>query len=73
LGLALNIDLLDIDSMWQALLDRVEHRNGAQHVPLPAGLGHSTFVNNITVSEISSSIHTLSKRMAKKNDSILEF
>jgi 3-dehydroquinate synthase len=72
LDLVLDIDLLDADLMWDSLQDRVEHRNGAQRVPLPAGLGHCTFVDNITASEITASINALNKRMVQKNDSILE-
>jgi 3-dehydroquinate synthase len=59
LDLAPDLDLLDAELMWQSLLDRVEHRNGAQRVPLPAAIGECVFVNDIARAEIEASILTL--------------
>ena len=72
LGIVLDTGVLDADLMWQALLDRVEHRNGWQRVPLPDGLGRCVFVNDITRSEISSSIQSLIARTTTRHDSVLE-
>lgn len=63
LGLAPAVDLLEPDLMWEALLDRVEHRNGHQHVPLPAGIGECVFADDVTRGEIASAVGTLKKWM----------
>ncbi|MEO7067336.1 MAG: sedoheptulose 7-phosphate cyclase [Rhodanobacter sp.] len=72
LGIALDTGVLETELMWQSLLDRVEHRNGLQRVPLPDGLGGCIFVNDITRSEISSSIKSLIARTTKQHDPVLE-
>ncbi len=72
LGIALDAALLDTELMWHALLDRIEHRNGLQRVPLPDGLGRCVFVNDITASEIASSIQLLIYRTTTQDDLVLE-
>lgn len=72
LGITLDTGALDADLMWQALLDRVEHRNGLQRVPLPHGLGHCAFVNDIGRPEIASSIASLIARTSRCHDPVLE-
>lgn len=72
LGIVLDADLLDTELMWHALLDRIEHRNGFQRVPLPDGLGRCVFVNDITATEIASSIQLLIDRTTTQDDLILE-
>ncbi|WEN15828.1 sedoheptulose 7-phosphate cyclase [Rhodanobacter sp. AS-Z3] len=72
LGIVPLVELLDIDLMWNALLDRVEHRNGSQHVPLPDGIGRCVFVNDITAAELSSAITLLRDRTTRKNEPVLE-
>ena len=72
LGIELDTDVLDTDLMWHALLDRVEHRNGWQRVPLPDGLGHCIFVNDISRTELSSSIESLIARTTRRHDPVLE-
>lgn len=62
LNLAPAIELLDTESMWQALADRVVHRNGHQHVPLPAAIGQCTFVNDVTREEIAAGVKVLQAR-----------
>ncbi len=62
LGLAPDLTLLDTEFMWQSLLDRIEHRNGLQRVPLPAAIGECVFVNDIARAEIEASIHSLRER-----------
>lgn len=72
LGIGLDTDLLDADLMWHALLDRVEHRNGQQRVPLPDGLGRCAFVNDITHAELASSIQSLIARTTTQHESVLQ-
>ena len=35
LGIELDLEVLDAGLMWQSLMDRIEHRNGLQRVPMP--------------------------------------
>lgn len=72
LGLAPDLALLDAELMWQSLLDRVEHRNGLQRVPLPAAVGECVFVNDIARAEIEASIQTLHDRTTTDHDRIAE-
>ena len=72
LGIDLDTGVLDTDLMWHSLLDRVEHRNGWQRVPLPDGVGHCVFINDITPAEITASIESLIARTSRQHDSILE-
>lgn len=72
LGIVLDTDVLDTDLMWHSLLDRVEHRNGWQRVPLPDGLGRCVFVNDITRSELSSCIESLIARTTRQHDPVFE-
>lgn len=71
LGIALDTGMLDAGLMWESLMDRVEHRNGLQRVPMPDTLGNCVFVNDITPQEIESSIQMLDDWMSV-NDRILE-
>lgn len=59
LGIEPQIGLLDAGLMWQSLLDRVEHRNGRQRVPLPSVIGQCVFVDDISRADIEAAIHTL--------------
>ena len=52
LGIVPDTDLLDPELMWCSLLDRVEHRNGFQRVPMPDGLANCVFLNDIQPQEI---------------------
>lgn len=71
LGIVLDTGMLDAGLMWESLMDRVEHRNGLQRVPMPDTLGNCVFVNDITPQEIESSIQMLDDWMSV-NDRILE-
>lgn len=62
LGLAPEARLLDPERMWQALADRIEHRNGRQRVPLPTAIGQCTFVDDITRAEIRAATDALQQR-----------
>lgn len=59
LGLQPAIELLDAGCMWQALSDRIEHRNGRQRVPLPTAIGRCAFVDDITCEELRTCIQIL--------------
>ncbi|TAL88368.1 MAG: 2-epi-5-epi-valiolone synthase, partial [Rhodanobacter sp.] len=72
LGITLDTGVLDTDLMWHSLLDRIEHRNGWQRVPLPDGLGHCVFVNDINPAEITASIESLIARTSRQHDPVLE-
>lgn len=64
LGLEPDFTLLDVDLVWDSLLDRIEHRNGLQRVPLPQGLGACVFANDINRREVASAIAALTHGMA---------
>ena len=70
LGIEPDIALLDVDLVWDSLLERIEHRNGMQRVPLPHGLGACVFANDINRQEVASAITALNHRMAAANDRI---
>lgn len=72
LGITPDIALLDTEVAWQSLLDRIEHRNGLQRVPMPCGLGHCVFANDITREEIASAIAALTDWMAVDHDRRIE-
>lgn len=59
LGLEPAIEQLDSDCMWNALADRIEHRNGRQRVPLPMAIGQCAFAEDISREEIATCIHIL--------------
>lgn len=62
LSLAPDHALLDAGAMWQALRDRIEHRNGLQRVPLPVGIGDCRFVHDITRGELDAALRALRAR-----------
>ncbi|MDE1886952.1 MAG: sedoheptulose 7-phosphate cyclase [Gammaproteobacteria bacterium] len=72
LGIAINPRVLDAELLWQSLLERVEHRNGLQRVPLPESLGNCVFLNDIRRQEIESCIRSLNDRVGKENEAKLE-
>lgn len=72
LGIALDVGVLDAEVMWQSLLDRIEHRNGLQRVPIPAGLGRCVFVNDITHAEIKAAVTALHARMKTSHEPAVE-
>ncbi len=72
LGIELDTRILDADLMWQSLLERIEHRNGLQRVPMPNSIGSCVFVNDITRKELESSIAALNDWMSFENEPILE-
>ncbi len=72
LGITLDIRLLDAEHLWQSLLERIEHRNGLQRVPMPAALGHCVFLNDIVPQEIELAIKALNDRMSLQNEPALQ-
>ncbi|MFA7438398.1 sedoheptulose 7-phosphate cyclase [Castellaniella sp.] len=72
LGIEPAYDLLDAELMWGSLLDRVEHRNGQQLVPLPCALGQCVFVNDITRAEVAASIRILQTWTTQADERITE-
>lgn len=52
LGIEPDFGALDIEAMWESLLDRIEHRNGRQRVPVPLGIGRCIFLDDITRPEL---------------------
>jgi 2-epi-5-epi-valiolone synthase len=59
LGIQLDLNLLDPCLMWACLLERIEHRNGHQRVPLPDGIGNCIFLNDIRREEIEMAVERL--------------
>ena len=72
LGIEPEFGLLDAAIMWRSLLDRIEHRNGQQRVPLPDGIGSCTFVNDITRAELDAALHALHARPKDSHEPALE-
>ncbi|EQD57068.1 2-epi-5-epi-valiolone synthase [mine drainage metagenome] len=72
LGITLDIRLLDAEHLWQSLLERIEHRNGLQRVPMPAALGHCVFLNDIARQELELAIKALNDRMSLQNEPALQ-
>jgi len=63
LGIDLDPGVLDAEVMWQSLLDRIEHRNGLQRVPVPNGIGSCTFLNDIARRELDAAVPALHARL----------
>lgn len=68
LGIQPALECLDVERMWQSLLERIEHRNGLQRVPLPAAIGVCHFVNDITRDEIANAIGALREWMIRTDE-----
>ena len=72
LGIRPDTGVLDTELMWQSLLDRVEHRNGLQRVPLPTAIGGCTFVHDITRAELHRAATELHERLTSTHEPSLE-
>jgi 3-dehydroquinate synthase len=72
LGIAPDLGVLDATTMWHSLLDRIEHRNGQQRVPMPAGIGQCVFVNDITRRELDAAVPALHARLKAHHDLVLQ-
>lgn len=71
LGIHLDLGLLDPCRMWENLLERVEHRNGHQRVPIPDGIGKCVFLNDIRQDEIKTAVERFT-RYAILDNSVLD-
>ena len=72
LGIVLDTAVLDRELMWRSLLDRIEHRNGLQRVPVPDAIGGCVFLNDITRREIDASIRALDARTRVQSEPALQ-
>lgn len=72
LGIVPDFGFLDAGLMWQSLIDRIEHRNGLQRVPLPRRIGACVFVNDIRRAEIEAAIDALHHRSPTRHDRIAQ-
>lgn len=72
LGIELDLDVLDAGLMWQSLLDRIEHRNGLQRVPMPTQLGQCRFLNDITRRELEMAVPALHARIKAHHEPATE-
>ena len=63
---------IDLIAWWRSLEERVEHRNGLQRTPMPAGIGNCVFLNDIRPDEIQSAVNMLENWMVVNNDEIHE-
>ncbi|MGH9082326.1 MAG: sedoheptulose 7-phosphate cyclase [Acidimicrobiales bacterium] len=48
-----------VERLGAALADTVRHRDGAQRLPLPVGIGSARFVDDVTVAEIGTALDRL--------------
>jgi len=72
LGIPCDTEVLDTELMWQSLLDRIEHRNGLQRVPLPTAIGDCIFAHDITRAELHRASTELHERLTPTHESSLE-
>ena len=56
LGLPLSSHGLEADLLMQSLLERQHHRNGVQCFPVPTSIGACSFVEDITINDITSAV-----------------
>lgn len=59
LGLSVDLHYLCPLLMKNALIERTHHRNGQQNVPLPQGIGHCVFANDLKENDLSAVCHFL--------------
>ena len=51
-GLPLSCGICTLEWLWSALEESTLHRDGMQRIPLTAGIGNGTFVNDVTRAEL---------------------
>ncbi len=66
LGIELDYTVLNAEMLWESLKERTYHRNGLQRVPMPAGIGHCVFLNDITRFEVEAAARELETRLEKQ-------
>jgi 3-dehydroquinate synthase len=59
LGLPVWHPTCDVEVLRKALRDTVRHRDGAQRLPLPVGIGGAVFVNDVTDTELAVAVKDL--------------
>jgi len=69
IGLPTICDFCTIEILEQGLADAVEHRHGAQRIPLINGIGSSVCVNDITKEELEQACSELQAMHAPENPS----
>ena len=67
LDLPTNSENLNAELAWQSCKDAVEHRNGAQRIPLITDIGESVCVSDVTPEEIDRALDLLQKFNHKKS------
>ncbi len=72
LDAGLDYGVLDTDLMWASLLDRIKHRNGLQRVPMPTGIGHCLFLNDISRAELDAAVLALHSRTKASHEPAIE-
>ncbi|ODT91049.1 MAG: 2-epi-5-epi-valiolone synthase [Rhodanobacter sp. SCN 67-45] len=72
LEIQLDYSVLDAQLMWDALQDRVKHRNGQQRVPMPQGMGRCIFLNDISRSDLNAALSQLPTWTAPHNEHAFE-
>jgi 3-dehydroquinate synthase len=53
LGLPYTNQYITASLFWDSVLERKQHRDGFQRIPLPASIGQCVFINDITYEELS--------------------
>ncbi len=64
--------ILDPIQLWSIVEERVLHRNGAQRIPMPNGIGNCVFINDICPEEIQSAVYLLRSELVLSQGSIRE-
>ncbi|CBL44970.1 Putative 2-epi-5-epi-valiolone synthase [gamma proteobacterium HdN1] len=59
LGIEPELPLLNAPLAWRTLQERMIHRNGRQHVPVPKGIGNCVFLEDVSEGEIAIAIKSL--------------
>lgn len=56
-SLPIKYALFNPDLLWKSLCERVLHRDGYQHIPVPNSIGQCQFLNDVTYDELVSICH----------------
>lgn len=61
-GLPIIHPVFNLELLEKALADSVKHRDGLQRLPITTGLGAATFINDLTLDELSTALQFLEQR-----------
>ena len=50
----------DHNLLWSSFLEMVRHRGGSQNLPIPTSIGEYTFIQDLSYSELTNAILSLS-------------